>query len=69
MNGVALPRLLSYEGDWGTGEEYAYEALNLADGRHSARQITTELAAEYGSIPEELVLEYLQALKRIGLVD
>jgi len=69
LNGVALPRLLSYEGDWGTGEEYAYEALNLADGRHSARQITTELAAEYGSIPEELVLEYLQALKRIGLVD
>ena len=68
-DGVALPRLLSYEGDWGTGEEYAYEALNLADGRHSARQVTRELAAEYGPIPEALVVEYLQALKRMGLVD
>jgi len=24
-------------GEWGSGEEYAYEALNFADGRHSAR--------------------------------
>jgi len=63
------PRLLSFHGEWGAGEEYAYEALNFADGRHSARQITNELSAEYGPIPVELVTQYLQALKRIGVVD
>jgi len=63
------PRLLNFRGEWGSGEEYAYEALNFADGRHSARQITNELSAEYGPIPLELVTEYLQALKRIGVVD
>jgi aminopeptidase YwaD len=70
--GVATPRLLSYSGGWGGGQEpggYAYEALNFADGKHSARQIAAELAAEYGPIPPELVTEYLQALKSIGVVD
>jgi hypothetical protein len=37
--GVAPPRLLSFAGSWGTGEEYAYEALNFADGRHAAQQM------------------------------
>ena len=68
--GVATPKLLSYSGEWGGQEPgYAYEALNFADGRHSARQITDELSAEYGPIPTELVIEYLQALKSIGVVD
>jgi hypothetical protein len=55
--------------DSGSGAEYAYEALNFADGKHSARQIAAELSAEYGPVPTELVIEYLQALKRIGVVD
>ncbi|MEP6548404.1 MAG: M28 family peptidase [Gammaproteobacteria bacterium] len=67
--GVATPKLLSYEGAWGAGEEYAYEALNFADGKHSARQIADELSAEYGPVPPALVFEYLQALKRIGLLE
>jgi len=68
--GVPTPRLLSYEGEWGSGEAgYAYEALNFADGKHSARQIAEELSAEYGPIPPELVVEYLQALKSVGVVD
>ena len=68
--GVPTPRLLSYTGEWGSEEAgYAYEALNFADGKHSARQITDELSAEYGPVPPELVLEYLQALKSIGVVD
>jgi hypothetical protein len=66
---VASPRLLNFQGEWGSGEEYAYEALNLADGRHSVRQITNELSTEYGSVPVELVTEYLEALKHIGVVD
>jgi aminopeptidase YwaD len=69
--GVATPKLLSYEGSWGggDGEEYAYEALNFADGRHSAREIADELSAEYGPVPTALVVEYLEALKRIGVVQ
>lgn len=67
--GLETPRLLQYQGARGSGEEYAYEALNFADGRHTAKQITAKLSAEYGPVPPELVLEYLQALKRIGVVE
>jgi len=67
--GIPTPRLLAYEGAWGSGEEYAYEALNFADGSRSARQITAALGTEYGSVPEELVIEYLQALRKIGLLE
>ncbi len=69
--GVATPKLLSYSGGEWDGQEagYAYEALNFADGKHSARQIADELSAEYGPIPTDLVVEYLQALKSIGVVE
>jgi hypothetical protein len=67
--GIATPKLLSYEGSWGAGEEYAYEALNFADGTRNVQQISDELSAEYGSVPLELVSGYLQALKRIGVVE
>ncbi len=67
--GIATPRLLSYEGSWGSGEEYAYEALNFVDGNRSVRQITDALAIEYGPVPQELVLEYLQALEKIGILQ
>ena len=67
--GVAIPKLLSYEGLWGSGEEYAYEILNFADGRRSALEIRNAVSAEYGPVPLELVVEYLKALERIGLVE
>ena len=70
--GVATPKLLSYGEEGKLGEEepgYAYEALNFADGKHSARQITDQLSAEYGAVPLDVVVEYLQALKSVGLVD
>jgi hypothetical protein len=67
--GMSTPKLLSYEGPWGAGEEYAYEALNFADGRHTALEIADELSAEYGPVPLGLVTEYLQALKGIGIVQ
>jgi aminopeptidase YwaD len=66
---VPRPKLLDYSGAWGSGEEYAYEALNFADGRRSVRQITDELSAECGDVPLELVVEYLGALKRIGVLQ
>jgi hypothetical protein len=67
--GIPTPKLLSYEGQWGSGEEYAYEALNFANGLRTVGQITGALSIEYGPVPQELVLEYLQALEKIGILQ
>jgi len=66
--GVATPKLLSFEGLWGSGEEYAYEVLNFADGKRNAQEIRDAVSAEYGPVPLEMVVEYLKALEKIGLV-
>ena len=66
--GIATPKLLSYEGLWGGGEEYAYEVLNFANGRQ-AQGIRDAVSAEYGPVPVEMVVEYLQALEKIGIVE
>ena len=67
--GIPEPRLLTYEGLWGSGEEYAYEVLNFADGKRNAQEIRDAVSAEYGPIPLELVVGYLRALEKIGLVE
>ncbi len=67
--GVATPKLLSYEGFWGTGEEYAYEVLNFADGKRNTQKIRDAVSAEYGPVPLELVVEYLLAAEKIGVVE
>jgi aminopeptidase YwaD len=67
--GIATPKLLSYEGLWGGGEEYAYEVLNFADGKRNAQEIRDAVSAEYGPVPLELVVEYLKALDEIGVVQ
>ena len=67
--GVAEPALLSYRGLWGGGGEYAYEVLNLVDGRRTVRRITEDLSAIYGPVPAALVIEYLGALKTIGVLE
>ncbi|MGC2388271.1 MAG: M28 family metallopeptidase [Candidatus Acidiferrum sp.] len=66
--GVATPKLFSYEGLWGGGEEYAYEVLNFANGKRSAQEIRDAVSAEYGPVPLEMVVEYLRALEKIGVV-
>ena len=67
--GVVTPKLLSYEGLWGAGEEYAYEVLNFADGKRNAQEIRDAVSAEYGPVPLEMVVEYLKALEKIGVVE
>jgi aminopeptidase YwaD len=67
--GVGAPKLMSYEGLWGSGEEYAYEVLNFADGKRNAQEIRDAVSAEYGPVPLEMVVEYLRALEKIGLVS
>ena len=66
--GVTTPKLLSYQGLWGGGEEYAYEALNFVDGKRRVLEICDAVSAEYGPVPVELVVEYLKALEKIGIV-
>ncbi len=61
-------RLLSYEGQWGSGSEYAYEVLNFVDGHRTITDIRNAVSAELGPIPTELVTEYLQALAGIGVI-
>jgi hypothetical protein len=67
--GIATPKLLSYEGLWGGGEEYAYEVLNFANGKKNTQEIRDAVSAEYGPVPLDLVEEYLQALEKIGVVE
>jgi len=67
--GVATPKLLSYEGLWGAGEEYAYEVLNFVNGKGNAQEIRDAVSSEYGPVPLELVVEYLKALEKIGVVE
>jgi aminopeptidase YwaD len=67
--GMATPKLLSYEGLWGGGEEYAYEVLNFADGKRNAQKIRDAVSAEYGPVSLELAVDYLQALEKIGVVE
>lgn len=67
--GIETPQLLRYEGLWGNGEEYAYEVLNFADGTRNAQQIRDAVSVEYGDVPLEIVIEYLRALDKIGVVE
>lgn len=66
--GVTTPKLLSYRGLWGGEEEYAYETLNFADGHRNAQQIRDAVSAEYGPVSLDLVVEYLKALEKIGVL-
>jgi aminopeptidase YwaD len=62
-------RLPAYTGARGGGSDYAYEVLNLVDGRRSAAEIRDAVSAIYGPIPLDLVVEYLQALREAGLTE
>jgi len=66
--GLSTPKLLGYQGQWGGGEEYAYETLNFANGKRNAQQICDVVSAEYGPVPLEMIVEYLKALEKIGVL-
>ena len=63
------PKLLDFDGRLGAGSDYAYEVVNFADGKRDVQQITNDVSAEFGPIPLALVVEYLLALQRIGVVE
>jgi len=61
--------LTIYRGLHGSGSDYAYEVLNLVDGRRTVKDIRDAVSATYGPIPVESVLEYLQALETIRAIE
>jgi hypothetical protein len=67
--GIATPKLLSYQGLWGAGEEYAFETLNFVNGWRDAQQIHDAVSAEYGPVGLDMIVEYLKALEKIGVIS
>jgi aminopeptidase YwaD len=67
-NHLSRPKLLDFQGLRGSGEEYAYEALNFVDGKRNVKDIGDDLRMEYGDVPLNLVLEYLKSLESIGVL-
>jgi len=65
---LSRPKLLDYQGLWGAGGEYTYETLNFVDGKRSVQQIRDAVSAEYGPVPQEIVMEYLNTLETIGVL-
>ena len=61
-------RLLQHEGARGSGADYAYEVLNLADGMRTAQRIRDDVSAIYGPVPLDVVVEYLRAAANIGVL-
>ena len=62
-------RVLQFQGLRGAGGDYAYEILNLANGRRTAKEIRDAVSATYGPIPLEIVVEYLRALESIRVIE
>ncbi|HEU4872147.1 MAG TPA: M28 family peptidase, partial [Pyrinomonadaceae bacterium] len=62
-------RLPQYRGLRGSGSEYAYEVLNLVNGRRTAQEIRDVVSATYGPVTLEVVIEYLRALESIHVVE
>ena len=62
-------RLMQFQGLRASGSEYAYEVLNLVNGRRTALEIRDFVSAAYGPIPLELVVEYLRALESIKVIE
>ena len=66
---TAAVRLLKVSGARGEGSEYAYEVLNLADGRRSSAEVRDAVSAVYGPVALDVVEEYLAALAEIGVLE
>jgi len=61
-------KVFDYSGLWGEGSEYAYEILNLVDGKRTAGEIRNAASAAFGPIPLDMVTAYLKALEEAGVI-
>ena len=50
------------------GGTLVYETLNLVDGKRNVREIRDILSAAYGAVAVDAVFDYLNLLKKIGVV-
>jgi hypothetical protein len=66
---VAGLKLTQQQNLWGANDAYAYEALNLIDGKRSLHDIRNALSAEFGPVSLEVVMKYLEALEKIGVIE
>ena len=66
--GLPRPALLDRAARRDSGD-FAYEALNLVDGRRSVEEIHAHLAATSGPVPVAEVADYLATLVRLGLLQ
>lgn len=62
------PALLDREARRDSGD-FAYEALNLVDGRRSVEEIHAHLAATSGRVPIAEVADYLMTLDKLGVLE
>src|SRR5687768_11976889 len=62
-------RLPQFQGIRGSGGDYTYEVLNLANGRRTVQEIRDSVSAVYGPIPIEPIVEYLRALESIRVIE
>jgi aminopeptidase YwaD len=67
--GLSRPALLDRAPRATEGPSFAYEALNLIDGRRSVRRVSDDLAASVGPVPLGEVADYLDTLARLGVID
>ena len=61
-------QLANHSTPYGGGGMFAYEALNLVDGKRTVSDIRDWLTAELGDVPLLYVAEYLQALESIDVL-
>lgn len=61
-------KIFNYKGLWGSSEAYAYEIINLVNGKRSISEIRNEVSAEFGPIPLDIIAEYLAALEEINII-
>lgn len=65
--GLPRPKLLDRSGP--QGQSFAYEALNLVDGRRGALRIRDDLSAIYGHVGYPEVTEFLTTIERLKLIE
>jgi hypothetical protein len=63
-----LPRPALLDRAAGPGPSFAWEALNLVDGRRNVAAIRDDLVASIGLVPAEEVAQYLGTLERLGIL-
>lgn len=61
-------RLLQFTGLRGAGGDYAYEVLNLSAFPMRVIDVRNAVSAIYGPVPLDIVLEYVLALEKAGVV-